>query len=269
MNEYYIPRRMGDLSILDIGCDQCTPGHFFATAFSDRFLIHYVLEGKGIFRSNWQEYSLEAGNAFLISDVYGYYEADEKEPWRYVWINISGEAASYLLSKLGLSSDKPIYQTTDRERIERCYEEICLNYNKVDDFLTYSRIFKLFEALWETNANRERKRRSISESGAERYVKMCCDFIHTNYYKNINIKDVCRFVGLEYSYLFRLFQEQVNLSPGRYLAHYRLTKAAALLRNTAMPVTEIAAAVGYEDRAAFSKAFSNKYGVSPKVYRKA
>lgn len=267
MEEYYIPRQMGDLFIYEIGYQQCPPKHYHSTAFSDRFLIHYVLEGKGIFRVNGQEYKLKAGNAFLIGSRYGYYEADEEEPWRYIWINISGNAAIYFLNKLGLHPEQPIYQTQDRERVQRCYEELCRDYNRVDDFLAYSRIFQLFETLRETNVNQDVDTKNIRENNAERYVKACCEFIHTNYYKNITVEDVCRFAGLEYSYLFRLFREQVNTSPGRYLGHYRLSRAAALLRNTAMTVTEIAAAVGYEDRAAFSKAFSKKYGISPKAYR--
>ena len=44
-------------------------------------------------------------------------------------------------------------------------------------------------------------------------------------------------------------------------------KAANFLVSTTMPIKEIADQVGYNDQLAFSKAFKNKFGMSPKNYR--
>ena len=48
----------------------------------------------------------------------------------------------------------------------------------------------------------------------------------------------------------------------------RLTKAALLLKNTALSVGDIIVMVGYENTSYFYRIFTEKYGMSPKSYRK-
>lgn len=266
MDQYFfIPHQAGELSVFEIGLEECAPGHSFSTAFTDRFLIHYILSGRGIFRTGGAEYTLSEGHAFLIGSRYSYYEADKYNPWTYAWINISGDAAAYFLKLTGLSPETPIYRTTNKKAVgEHIYN--MLDSARTDGFSFHGSVFSLLGAMAETNA----KKPSSDTSGAspaERYVELCREYIHTNYYRNITVRDICAAAGLEYSYLFRLFKSIAGTSPGRYLTDYRLSRAAFLLRETPMSVGEISDAVGYEDRTAFSKAFAKSRGMSPKSYR--
>ncbi len=52
------------------------------------------------------------------------------------------------------------------------------------------------------------------------------------------------------------------------LLQKRLARAGQLLRHTALTVTEIVAAVGYENTSYFHREFRNFYGVSPRQYRR-
>ena len=56
--------------------------------------------------------------------------------------------------------------------------------------------------------------------------------------------------------------------PAAYLAYVRLDAATDLLRDTALPVTLIAANVGYLSEAAFSRAFKRRYGTPPARWRR-
>jgi transcriptional regulator GlxA family with amidase domain len=58
------------------------------------------------------------------------------------------------------------------------------------------------------------------------------------------------------------------MPPATYLAHVRLDTATDLLRDTALPVTLIAAKVGYISEAAFSRAFKRRYGTPPARWRR-
>ena len=49
----------------------------------------------------------------------------------------------------------------------------------------------------------------------------------------------------------------------------RLTKAALLLKNTALSVGDIIVMVGYENTSYFYRIFTQKYGMSPKSYRRS
>ena len=74
--------------------------------------------------------------------------------------------------------------------------------------------------------------------------------------------------GLSTRSLERLFQETLNMTPIRYLGEQRLRRSMELLRNTSLPISEIALKTGFFDSAYFSKCFSIRFGRSPRSYRK-
>lgn len=66
-----------------------------------------------------------------------------------------------------------------------------------------------------------------------------------------------------------LFAQRVGRPPAAYVTDIRLTAAAARLRDTTEPVSAIASKVGYASEAAFSRAFSRRYGEAPSRWRRA
>lgn len=59
------------------------------------------------------------------------------------------------------------------------------------------------------------------------------------------------------------FATRVGTPPASYLAQVRLDAAATLLRDSSIPVGQIADKVGYTSEAAFSRAFGHQYGTPP------
>jgi AraC-like DNA-binding protein len=57
------------------------------------------------------------------------------------------------------------------------------------------------------------------------------------------------------------------MAPHEFVVHARLTEAMRLLRDTDLPLGEIAARVGYRTHAHFSAAFLAKVGTRPRAYR--
>jgi len=74
-------------------------------------------------------------------------------------------------------------------------------------------------------------------------------------------------VHVEPTYFVRLFHKTVGVPPITYIAGRRAELAAALLRRTTAPVSEIGAIVGWPDPNHFSRRFRHKFGVSPTHYR--
>lgn len=70
-------------------------------------------------------------------------------------------------------------------------------------------------------------------------------------------------LGLSRRQIERLFARHLGLSPVRYVADLRLARGRALLAETDMTVTEVAAACGYGSASHFSRSFRAKYGTSP------
>lgn len=64
------------------------------------------------------------------------------------------------------------------------------------------------------------------------------------------------------------FTALVGEPPFSYLTRWRMHTAAALLKNPALPMQEIAERVGYTSEVAFSKAFKRELGKAPGMYRR-
>src|SRR5579862_6252032 len=74
-------------------------------------------------------------------------------------------------------------------------------------------------------------------------------------------------VGLSRSALVERFTRYLAEPPMTYLTRWRLQLAAGSLKRTSRGVAEIAADIGYESEAAFSRAFKRECGLPPGRYR--
>jgi AraC family transcriptional regulator, alkane utilization regulator len=75
-------------------------------------------------------------------------------------------------------------------------------------------------------------------------------------------------IGLSRSAMAVRFANLVGMAPIQYLTHWRMQVASQELRNSSAPLTQIAAAVGYNSEAAFSRAFKNTFNTSPASWRR-
>jgi AraC family transcriptional regulator len=99
-------------------------------------------------------------------------------------------------------------------------------------------------------------------------VTRVLDFMSAGLAKNSTLAEIASLVRLSPFHFARCFKQSTGLPPHRYLIQLRIEKAKELLEHTALPITEIAAQVGYEDPGYFSRLFLKEAGVSPSQYRR-
>ncbi|MDO7908843.1 AraC family transcriptional regulator [Paenibacillus sp. JX-17] len=103
----------------------------------------------------------------------------------------------------------------------------------------------------------------------EMYVQRCIDYLHQNYDRSIQVKDVAQFVNLHPGYLHRIFKRQTGTTLTAYLTNLRMEKAAMLLQQTDIPIHEISDYVGVGSRQYFQMLFKKHKGLTPHSYRAA
>ncbi len=114
--------KSGSLYVNCCGCSKTEPKHSFGPAWKPHFLIHYILSGKGKFMMDGKTYPLEAGYGFVIMpEELAFYQADEDDPWTYVWVGFSGTKAEEYMAAMGLSVEYPIFAS---ERSEELYQAV-------------------------------------------------------------------------------------------------------------------------------------------------
>ena len=85
----------------------------------------------------------------------------------------------------------------------------------------------------------------------------------------VSIVDFAGRHGVSERTLSRRFQRATGTTPWQYLLTLRMSEAASLLRSTNLSVTQVAAEVGINDSAHFSRQFKRANQLTPSEYRKA
>lgn len=99
-------------------------------------------------------------------------------------------------------------------------------------------------------------------------LKRALEYLEENLVEKITVETLGEISGLSGHRFSALFREIMGESPHRYLLKRRIDKSMALLSNSDIPVTEIAAKLGFHDQPHFTKLFKATTGVSPTYYRK-
>lgn len=108
---------------------------------------------------------------------------------------------------------------------------------------------------------------STKEEVAKR-LSIAVDYIHAHYYSSVTLDELALVACMSKFHFLRTFKQVYKLTPYQYIMSVRLDRAKQLLQTTQMPVSNIAAMVGYDDVSVFSRGFKRYYNYQPIAYRK-
>jgi len=108
-----------------------------------------------------------------------------------------------------------------------------------------------------------------SSSRTDQAVLDAVSLVESNYDTQIRMKGLADHVHLSQGHLSRHFARRMGMSPIEFMHRIRAEQACRLLRSTALPIADIAADVGYDEVAYFSRCFRKQIGQSPRQYRRA
>jgi AraC family transcriptional regulator len=86
--------------------------------------------------------------------------------------------------------------------------------------------------------------------------------------QDLSLDDLARAVDLSPFHLLRVFRQAIGITPHQYLMRVRLQRAIALLRDTQLPIIDIAYASGWADLSNFNRAFRRELRCSPRELRR-
>lgn len=101
------------------------------------------------------------------------------------------------------------------------------------------------------------------------HVGRALNLLHGRPVEPWTLERLAREVGLSRSSLAERFARLIGQPPMQYLARWRMQLASGLLADGNRQVAQVAAEVGYDSEAAFSRAFSKMVGVPPAAWRRA
>lgn len=267
---YYASKEEYDINLRYCGYEECSPDFKMNPHIRSEYLIHYVTQGEGTFTSGANTYPLRPNDIFIIypSQVVSY-ETDPEKPLHFSWFAFVSEKSSPLISLLGFSKENPVRRLHPQYSIEE-------NIHLLVDLLNSSRYYNEFEIqsiIYSMMSNMEQSYshstnyKKNNHTIAFVHVKKAKSYIKCNYIYPITVTDVAQHVGLERSYLSKIFHQCTGSTLQKYLLNVRIERSRFLLKHTDYTIKEISFSVGITDEYYFSRIFRQVVGISPSSYR--
>ena len=94
------------------------------------------------------------------------------------------------------------------------------------------------------------------------------DYIEQRY-RNASLTELCEHLHLPMHVLSKMIKKNTGFNFKELLQRKRLNKAVELMCETDLPVSDVIAAVGYENGSYFHRVFRERYHMTPKAFREA
>lgn len=231
------------------------------------YQLYYVAEGKVHFYFDGKEKIITKGNMVLYRpgepQKYNIYAKDKPETY---WVHFTGNEAEKLLNDYDFKKGNNLFFSGSsfdyRWIFNQIIRELQLRRKNYDDLLTLSlrNIFLMVN-------------RYLSESKNAGYgildeMENAVHYFNENYHKNILIEEYAASRHMTVCWFIQNFKSFTKTTPMQYLVSLRITNAMKLFENREYNVSQVSAAVGYENPLYFSRLFKKHTGMSPSEYRK-
>ncbi|MDF2944888.1 MAG: hypothetical protein K0S01_3746 [Herbinix sp.] len=229
--------------------------------------FYFIISGTGWLQIDGQNFYPEPGQLFLMpAGVLQSYSVINDNPFQKYWCHFTatvGENSLFDILQL------PYFiQLKDSSILEALFKELITEMNSHDitaPLKIKSFILQIISYYMEHAIN---ENITLFESQTFERVGVIINYINRHLNEHITVDGLAGLLHFHPNYFIRFFKTHLGLSPMQYINRTRMQKAKELLKQTDMPVTEIADLVGYNDLFYFSKAFRSYTGYSPSEYRK-
>ena len=161
-----------------------------------------------------------------------------------------------------------LYEETDwcRQALDILRELVKLEEGEKSTLYSYEVLSRL-SALWLVMLRNVPIPEGLSENLSNVRTRAFLQYIEVHYTEEVTLEALAGSAGVSKSECLRCFKATLQTTPYKYLMDYRLSKASQLLRETDLPISEIAIRTGFNGQSYFGKCFREKMGCSPREYR--
>ncbi len=158
-------------------------------------------------------------------------------------------------------------------------ESFCIKINNLDE---YARLFEKAEKQYSSSKNRElllslcfyQICAEFNEVLQKKYhptdkrMLVAQEYLFSHFCENDCLEKMYATSDISRRQFDTLFKKVYGMTPNRYLVNQKLTYAKKLLKNSSLPISEIAKLCGFCDVYYFSNFFKKETGCSPTSFRK-
>lgn len=182
---------------------------------------------------------------------------------RVIYIQYSGGEADYLYMMSLFKKSGPVCITRSKETLF-CFRNIDaeMEQKHTNRYYLVAEIMHIFSQFTPGVALRE------SQRYQNRYLQKAIDVIQLNPSIQISVNLLAEKVNVDRSYLYRIFKKETGLSPWEYMIDYKLRLSEERLKKNNENIQSIFNKLGFSSYYLAEKKFKEKFGVTPREYRK-
>jgi len=121
-----------------------------------------------------------------------------------------------------------------------------------------------------TVSDTDKRAQALSEvnSSSNPYISGAMEYIAVHLTQPMSVPEIADAVHLNEQYLMRLFKKETGSSILQYITSQRIALSVEYLKNTDLPVTEVALNSGFDNYSYFNRIFKRFTGETPSKFRK-
>lgn len=170
----------------------------------------------------------------------------------------------YILATPALRAKEPWLDEMLRLVVRRAFSE------EIGSIASVTRLSEIvFIELLRVGITQSPELKSVLEAFQDRQIGRALQFIHAQPSVHWTVESLASEVGMSRTRSAERFSQMMGKGPMAYLSDWRLQKALSLLDDTRRSVQTVATESGYHSPAAFTRAFSGKFGLAPTEYRRS
>ena len=268
------PLEFGEVYVYQIGRLFCSSETVVDTHIHrDLFELTVVTEGRGIITTNGVPVPVERGDIYLSLPCDAHKIAsDAEKPLKYDFFAFNcrkdcfRQALEHIAQNYYSANTRIFHDERVRSLVSNAIAEMNQEYVYAEEVL--AAIFQqivVYVIRGFQEVVPERYCDTVTHAEALCYRLM--NYIDTHIYSLKRLEELGDIMDYSYGYLSALFKKTTSNTLSHYYQEKKLDAARLLILEKKFKVTEIAEMLNYTSVYAFSKAFSRRYGVSPRNYK--
>ena len=218
--------------------------------------VNLVLSGNGSITVGEETFKISEGDIFFFKSDFPISYGPKSEPLITRFVTFSGYACESLFSLY----ETPNFKIFKNHKFSASISEVCkLAENGLNDEELSAKLYPLIIEL--CNCIKGRAQPEALERALEH--------IRKNIYKDIPINELCEAAGVSRGVLFKLFANNVGMTPVHYINRLKIDLAKSYLESSpTMSIENIALEVGFASTSYFIETFKKYENITPAKYRK-
>lgn len=253
-----------ELVTVSVGSERCLPDYVVERDTFDFEAIEFVAEGEGTLVLNGKKHPLQPGSVFSYhAGVRHRIENTSRRPMLKYFLDCGGQLARSRFAQSTVGGGK-IVQIGAVAEIVELFELLITNTMNETEFsgpicaaLVETLLLKISEKTITGGAADTRA--SVTYERIRRHIQQ-------HYVRLKSMTEVAAEIGVDPTYLSRVFRRFHSSSPYRFLMRLKMSHAASLLLSPDSLVKNVAAQLDFSDPFHFSRTFKSVYGVSPEQF---